>query len=228
MTIKKIAATMTAIIFCLIFTACGASKEKIEEANAAIEEMKNAKLKTEAAYMDITDSSRKNELDILANEAEQIETTEVEKISANRIDEFITKVKELTQSYKSMESQFSYSLSQETLEKEEKAKHKYYNVYIVNKTGMNLTKMAFHDITAQKGSGNILGDGVTLQDGYTLMGCRLDIFAESTEWVFIVEDENEEEYFFNARDFIGKDLEGKSIILQTEADTGDHIATISK
>ena len=227
MTTKMLKAAMSAIILGVILTACGVSQEKIDEAHTAIETMKKAKEETEASYLDITDSSRKNELDILAKEAEKYEATDVEKLGG-KIEDFISDVSELTQSYQSINNQFSYIKNQEALDKEEKAKHSYYNVYIQNKTGKNLDSIKLRDVVAEVSSDNFLGDDVTLQDGYILMGCQIDIYADSAEWIFILEDDEGGEHFLSCENLKGKNLEGKTFVLSIDPNSGEKTATISQ
>ena len=229
MTIKKITKAASAMIICMFLIACSASQEKIDEAAQAVETMKKARAAAEETYLDITDDSRKNEINILANEAKELESTDISKLGANKIDSFITKVSELTSSYQSMESDFSAILELETLEREDRKKKTTYNVYIANKTGMNFSRVVFHDVKKEMSGDNLVGKDAVLPDGYTLMGSWIDIYTDSDEWVFICENEQDEElYYFRCEDLKGRNLEGKTLVLKSDPDSGDRIATISE
>ncbi len=229
MTIKKITKAASAMIICMFLIACSASQEKIDEAAQAVETMKQARAAAEETYLDITDDSRKNEINILANEAKELESTDISKLGANKIDSFITKVSELTSSYQSMESDFSAILELETLEREDRKKKTTYNVYVANKTGMNFSRVVFHDVKKEMSGDNLVGKDAVLPDGYTLMGSWIDIYTDSDEWVFICENEQDEElYYFRCEDLKGRNLEGKTLVLKSDPDSGDRIATISE
>jgi outer membrane murein-binding lipoprotein Lpp len=229
MTMKKITKAASAIIICMFLIACSASQEKIDEAAQAVETMKKARAAAEETYLDITDDSRKNEINILANEAKELESTDISKLGANKIDSFITKVSELTSSYQSMESDFSAILELETLEREDRKKKTTYNVYVANKTGMNFSRVVFHDVKKEMSGDNLVGKDAVLQDGYTLMGSWIDVYSDSDEWIFICENEADEElYYFRCDDLKGKNLEGKTLVLRIDPDSGDRIATISE
>lgn len=229
MTIKKITKAASAMIICMFLIACSASQEKIDEAAQAVETMKQARQAAEETYLDITDDSRKNEINILANEAKELESTDISKLGANKIDSFITKVSELTSSYQSMESDFSAILEQETLEREDRKKKTTYNVYVANRTGMNFSRVVFHDVKKEMSGDNLVGKDAVLPDGYTLMGSWIDIYTDSDEWVFICENEQDEElYYFRCEDLKGRNLEGKTLVLKSDPDSGDRIATISE
>ncbi len=229
MTIKKITKAASAMIICMFLIACSASQEKIDEAAQAVETMKQARQAAEETYLDITDDSRKNEINILANEAKELESTDISKLGANKIDSFITKVSELTSSYQSMESDFSAILELETLEREDRKKKTTYNVYVANRTGMNFSRVVFHDVKKEMSGDNLVGKDAVLPDGYTLMGSWIDIYTDSDEWVFICENEQDEElYYFRCEDLKGRNLEGKTLVLKSDPDSGDRIATISE
>ncbi len=224
---KKIKIALSAVLVGVFLVACGASQEKIDETKQALENMTAAMEAVEAKYLDITDSSRRRELDILAKEAEELKSIEIEKLSEKRIDALLSQIKDLTASYQSINEQFTAILNEETLNREEMAKHKYYDVYVVNKTGKDFAHVNFVDDATDMHL-VLVEDDSLFKDGYTLMGGIIDVYEDSERWSFNCIEENGTEYFFHCDDIKGRDLDGATITLTIEADSGDPIATVSK
>ncbi len=216
---KRLSAVSVAALICLLLAACGASQEQKDEAAAAVSAMKEARLAAETTYLDITDSTRGRELEIIGKEADTVEAVEIDTLSEKKADETISHAKELTSSYKTMGEEFAQILKEETIVREERAKHKFYEVYILNETGKNLIDINFQDERTDETSWHLLGDDAVLKNGYTLMGCSLDICEGTTEWTFICEDETGSEYYCRCQNFAGKDLSGKTVILKLDPES---------
>ena len=208
-----------------MLAACGASKEQKEEAASAVSSMKEARQTAETTYLDITDSSRGRELEIIGKEADTVEAVNIDKLSEKKADEVISKARELTSTYKSMGDEFAQILAEETAIREERAKHTFYEVYILNETGKNLIDINFQDERTDETSWHLLGEGAVLKNGYTLMGCSLDICEGTTEWTFICEDENGQEYYCRCQNFAGRDLSGKTAVLRLDPESTQNEGT---
>lgn len=189
MTRKKILITMITGVLMLALTACGPSDEKLSEAETARNVLVEAKTNAEETYLDISDESLRSSLDELSQKEAEIEALEFQKMNDKKIDEVLPEIKDLTDKYQNLLGNLSDTLKSETEVKEEKEKHTELTVYFVNKTGLNLTEIVLHDLTTDTKSDNFLGEGVTLGNGYTLMGVSLDIYKDSSEWEFIVTDD---------------------------------------
>lgn len=208
----------------MALTACGTSDEKLVEATQARDALIEARQSAEDTYLDITDSSLRDKLDELSEEVTEIEALNLEKVGDDKVEqEILPRIHELTGTYQSLQKGLSTTLEKETAEREEADKHSEVDCYFINKTGMNIKSIVLHDITADTYSDNFLGGDVNFKAGYTLMGTALDIYADSSEWEFVVTDEFGTEYSFSCESLIGKEMAGASIVLtyDSAAGTGD-------
>ncbi|WP_026651383.1 hypothetical protein [Butyrivibrio proteoclasticus] len=210
---KKTKTIIASLIMFLtvVLVACGPSDEKLSEAETARNLLIQAKASAEEVYLDITDSSMKDQLDALAEEEAKIEAMDFTKLSDKKIDEILPTITELTEKYQSMKTTLDGTYQAETSQKEEAAKNVGLGSYIINSTGMNITEIILHDITRDTYSENILGDGVTLEAGYTLMGISLDVYSDSTEWEFQIKDENNTTYTLPCESLSGLADSGASL-----------------
>ena len=206
-----------AAMMAVLLVACGPSDEKLAEAEEARNLLAQAKQAAEDTYLDVSDTSQRSLLDSLSDKEAEIELLDFTKMNDKKIDEVLPTITELTESYQNIGKELSGVLTSETQIKEEKAKHKGLEVYFINKTGMNLSKIVLHDISANTYSDNFIGDGVTLQSGYTLMGVTLDIYSDSSEWEFIITDDAGTEYTLSCDSLKGEDLKGASIVLNYDS-----------
>ena len=224
---KKIKIIITAVLLGALLASCGVSQEKIDEAGQSVETMKTAREKAEATFLDITDSSRERELEILGKEADGLIATDINKLNSKKIDSFISQVKDLTVSYQSMNEEFAAILETETQEREERANHTFYDVYLVNNSGKDFTVVNFIDSNTMT-TYKLLDDGAVLKNGYTLMGVRMDINKTSDKWSFNCEEADGTEYFFICEGLAGRDLDGATFTLKINSETGEEIAAVSK
>ncbi len=181
-------AIVTAIL-ALLLVGCGPSEEKLAQAEEARTLLLQARDSAEETYLDITDSTNRQKLDELSGKVSEIEAIDFTKMNDKKIDELLPTVTEITDSYQNMGKEMSEVLQVETEDREEKAKHKKVEVFFLNKTGHDLSKIVLHDKTRDVYSDNYLKDGVSLLNGYSLMGVTLDVYADSGEWEFVVTDE---------------------------------------
>lgn len=217
---------LIAALMAVLLVACGPSDEKLAEAEEARNLLAQAKQTAEDTYLDVSDTSQRSILDSLSEKEAEIEQLDFTKMNDKKIDEILPSIAELTESYQNIGKELSGVLTSETQIKEEKAKHKGLEVYFINKTGMNLSKILLHDISANTYSDNFIGDGVVLQNGYTLMGVSLDIYSDSSEWEFVITDDAGTEYNLSCESLKGEDLEGASVVLSYDSATATGEATL--
>ena len=208
------------ILMAVFLVACGPSDDKLSEAEEARNVLIQAKQTAEDTYLDVSDTSQRIALDELADKEAEIEQIDFKKLNDKKIDEILPGIAELTESYQNIGKELSNILTDETKVREEKAKHKGLDTYFINKTGMNLSKIVLHDISADTFSDNYIGDGVVLADGYTLMGVSLDIYSDSSEWEFVITDDVDNEYTLSCESLKGQTIDGASLVLSYDPATG--------
>lgn len=214
------------LLMAVLLVACGPSDEKLSEAEEARNVLVQAKQTAEDTYLDVSDTSQRIALDELADKEAEIEQIDFNKLNDKKIDEILPGIAELTESYQNIGKELSNILTDETKVREEKAKHKGLDTYFINKTGMNLSKIVLHDISADTFSDNYIGDGVVLADGYTLMGVSLDVYADSSEWEFVITDDVDNEYILSCESLKGQTIDGASLVLSYDPATGTGEATL--
>ncbi len=219
---KKISLfAMLVIVSVLIMSGCGTSEEKLSEVTAAREELLKASQEARETYLDITDASESAKLEELEQQVTEISALDLKRLGDTKVDEeVLPRIAELSEDYSSLQADLSGVYKTETSEKQELEKHSRLDTYFINKTGKNLVSIKFHDITQDTLSDNFLGEDVVLKAGYTLMGTALDIYADSSEWEFIVTDDGGTEYNISCEGLSGKDLEGASIVLKYNSESG--------
>ncbi len=211
---SKILTTFMMMALGLFLVACGPSDEKLAEAEGARSLLLQARQAAEDTYLDITDSDNKDKLKELSDKTAEIEAIDFTKLNDKKIDAVLPTITELTDSYQSMGADMTAILKEETDVREEKAKHLERDVYFINKTGMNLSKLALYDVSRDETSDNYIGDGIYLLNGYSLMGVTLDIYADSTEWEFLITDDGGTDYVLSCSDLRELDPEGMTIVLE--------------
>ena len=191
---KKKSLWLPALLLALTLTACGPSSEKLAQAQEAINLMTGAGQTANETFLDITDTSFKARLDELSAKETELAATDLTKLNDKKIDELLPSINEVTDAYNALNAEMSQILTTETAEREERGKHNEQKAYLVNKTGMNLSEIKLHDISSGTVSDNYLGEGVILQDGYTLMGVSLDLYSNSSSWEFIIKNDVDTEF----------------------------------
>lgn len=216
---SKVLTNLAVAALGLMLVACGPSNEKLQEAEEARSLLLQAREVAEQTFMDITDSSNKEKLKELSGKASEIEALDFSKMDDKKIDEVLPSITEMTDEYQSLGVDMTAILDKETAVREEKAKHEQRDVFFINKTGMNLSKVVLHDLTKDLYSDNYIGEGVTLADGYTLMGVTLDIYKDSNEWEFVVTDEGGTDYVLSCGSIRELDQNGVTIVLEYNTNT---------
>ena len=215
---SKILKSIMMVTLGLCLVACGPSAGKLSEAEEARDLLLKTKQDTENTYLDITDSSNKEKLDELSAKAAEIEAMDFKKLNDKKLEEILPTINEVTGQYQSMRTDMTSILAKENSQRAEKGKHVQRDVYFINRTGMNLTSVVLHDLTKDSYGDNYLGDGVTLVDGYTLMGVTLDVYSDSSEWEFIITDEGGTEHALTCGSI--KDLDPNGVTIVLEYDSG--------
>lgn len=216
---KKARTAIMLAAMTVMLMGCRASEAKIKEAEDARASMITARETAQETYLDITDSSKKAMLDELAAKAAEIESVDFSKMSEKKIDEFLPSVQEVTDSYSDIQGYLDGTLQKEKEAGEEAAKNIQIDAYAINKTGMNLTELVLHDVTKDTFSDNLMGEGVVLQAGYTLMGIELEIHADSSMWEFLVKDENGTPYTLVCENLLEQAKDGISLTLDYDKNT---------
>ncbi|WP_024866112.1 hypothetical protein [Butyrivibrio sp. FCS014] len=222
---KKSLVLSILVMMTAVLVACGPSDEKMAEVTQAMGLMTGAGEAARETFLDITDSSMKAQLDELLEKENEIKAIELEKLNDKKIDEEVMpRIEEVTRGYQDLDAKLSEILTAETATKTEKDKHRFSQVYFINKTGMNLTEIKLHDITQDTYSDNFLGDGVTLEAGYTLMGPALDVYADSSRWEFVIKSDADTEYTLSCESLLPVKAEGLSITLSYDSKTEEGTA----
>jgi len=223
---NKIYIAAGTLVMALLLVACKPSEEKLNEAESARTALIEAKNKAENTYLDITDSSLRESLDKLAAEETEIEKTDFTKMSDRMIDRQLPKITEITEEYKTIQKSLDGILQEETLKREEAANNAAISAYIINGTEYTISELILHDITADTMSDNLLGEGVTLAPGYTLMGVDLNIKKNSTQWEMIIKDDGGKAYSLACGDFNQASKDGISITLNYDSGAGTGAADL--
>ena len=221
---RKLAVFFAATLMALSLMACGTSEEVMQEVTQAMGDLHLARQSAEETYLDITDESAKSEIDELGKKVDELDKLEFEKIGDKKIKEtYLPEINELTLKYGDLGADLTGILNEENEERTELSKHTEKKVYFVNKTGKNLSSIVLHDITRDTYSDNYIGDGVTIQDGYTLMGAVLDIYEDSSEWEFIVTDEADTQHSIPAGNLksLGDDISSVELTLEPASDKAE-------
>ena len=206
------------LMMAVLLVACKPSPEKLNEAEVARAALVEAKNNAENTYLDITDSSLRGVLDELAEKEADIEKANFNKMSDSMIDIYLLKVNELSEEYATVQQALDAILSEENAKREEMAKNSMISAYILNNTEFSLTELVLHDITSDVCSANLLGEGVKLDPGYSLMGVDLEINNESTEWEMLLKDEDGNAYAVPCGDF--KQVSPESVCITLKYDSG--------
>ena len=225
---KKFFTITAALLIMAALVACGPSDEKMAELTEALSLMTGAGEAARETFLDVTDPSMKSRPDELAAKEEELKATEWEKLNDKKIDAILPQITEITQEYQSLGGQLNEVLAAETAQKTEKDKHKFQQVFFINKTGMNLSEIRLHDLTQNTYSDNFLGNGVILEAGYTLMGPALDVYSDSSRWEFVVKSDADTEYVLTCESLLPVNTEGLSITLSYDPKTEEGSATFGK
>ena len=205
------------IMMTTLLVACKPSEEKLNEVESARQILIEAKENAENTYLDITDTELRGSLDKLAEKEKEIEEKDFSNMSDRKIDDFLPKISGLTGEYISIQETLDGKLVEENAIREEAARNRKLRSYITNKTAFTLTEVVLHDVTSDVYSENLLGNGVSIEPGYTLMGVDLDINAESSAWEMIIKDSNGATYNLACGDFSQVTGEGVSLILKYDS-----------
>jgi hypothetical protein len=224
---KRITTTLMMFFMGAMLCACKPSDEKLAEAESARNILLEYREKTEEQYLDITEDTKRAELDELSAQVDEVTAVDFTKMRDKKIDEYLPTVTNLTQQYDEILKSLGIVYESEEAARVEAAKHLESQCYLVNKTGMNLTSVKLHDITQDTTSPNMLGDDVVLNDGYTLMGVILEIYADSKEWEVVVTDENGREYFLTCPSLLGENNDGMSLTLKYDTEKGEGLVETS-
>ncbi len=218
---KKIRTLLVMILTGLMLVACKPSDEKLAEANNARNTLIEYRGRAEQKYLDLTEESNRAKLDELSAQVEETLTVDFTKMSDKKIDEYLPTIRTLITEYEAIVGVMDKTYDSEEAERTEAAKHLEVECYVLNKMGVNITSLKLHDVTTDTLSDNLLGDGVVLTDGYTLMGVMLQVHADSSAWELVASDENGKEYVMPLEGLAGIGADGTSLTLKMNTETGE-------
>ena len=226
MNLQRFKTTMMILAAGVMLCGCKPSDEKLAEAESARNTLVEHMNMTEEKYLDITEDTKRAELDELAAQVQEVQAVNFNKMSNKKIDEYLPTVTELTGKYDQLLNELGVVFEDEEAARIEASKHLEVEAYVVNKTGVNLTAVKLHDVSRDVYSENIIGDGVTLTDGYTLMGVILELYTDSKEWEFVATDENGKELILSCPGLSENNSDGMSITLKYDTESGEGTADI--
>ena len=222
---KKKIAIVVSLMMTLILAGCKPSAEKLSEVEGYVGQLRESQAAAEEKYLDIADTSLRPELDELGVQAAAVYEEDFSKLSNKKIDEKIPEVLLLLGQYEDIQKRLDGTYQEETSANEELAKNQQIDAYIINKCGFDISSIILRDVTTDTYSDNLIGEGEILADGYTLMGVKLEIYADSSQWEFLVKDSNETQRVF-ACDSL-KDVSSEGVSLVFDYDAGTNSGTVS-
>ena len=222
---KKKFLPLGAILLTFALVGCKPSEEKLLEAQDAVVQLQTARQTAEETYHDVADTSLRADLDKLGVKVTEIEAIDFSEMSNKKIDEKLPEISEIMEEYSKIQSKLDGTFQNEQAINAEIAKNKEIQAYVLNKTGFSITSIVLHDKTTDSYSINLLGDGMMLADGYTLMGIVLEYHTDSSEWEFLVKDENDTQHTFTCESL--NDISVNGVALSFEYDKDTDTGTVS-
>lgn len=219
MKMKKSLVILTALVMSIALVGCKPSAEKISEAEGLRTQLQEKRTAAEEKYLDLADASLRPELDALGVRAQAFEGMDFSRLSNKDINEKIPELEVLLGDYDEIQQKLDGEYQVEAQANEELAKNMQIDAYVINKTGMDISSIILHDKTTDSYSGNLVGDGELLQNGYTLMGIKLEVNADSTEWEFLVKDSVDTQRVFSCESLNNASKDGVSLVFEYDADT---------
>lgn len=220
MKINRLICGAGTLMTALLLVACKPSPEKLSEAEALKAALVEAKNNAENTYLDITDSSLRGTLDELAQKESAIENKDFSKLSDSMLEYYVPKMTEITGEYQSIQLTLDAKLAEDNAKREAALKEAMLNATVINNTEFTITEMVLHDMTSDEYSTNLLGDGITVAAGYTLVGVDLDIKIDSAQWEIVIKDDGGKAYSFVCGDFNQASREGIYITLSYDSTAG--------
>ena len=208
---------IAAALMMLVLSGCKPSAEKLSEAEGYVNQLKEYQNAAEEKYLDIADTSLRPELDALGVKAAAVYEEDFSKLSNKKIDEKIPEVLLLLGQYEDIQKRLDGTYQEETSANEELAKNLKIDAYIINKCGFDISSIILRDVTTDTYSDNLIGEGEILADGYTLMGVKLEVYADSSQWEFLVKDSNETQRVFACDSLKDVSSEGVSLVFNYDA-----------
>ncbi len=218
-------AIIVASLLVLMLSGCKPSAEKLSEAEGYVEQLREYQSAAEEKYLDIADTSMRPELDALGVQAAAVYEEDFSKLSNKKIDEKIPEILLLLGQYEDIQKRLNGTFEEETSENEELAKNQQIDAYIINKSGFDISSIILRDVTTDTLSDNLIGEGENLADGYTLMGVKLGINTDSSQWEFIVKDSNGTQRVFACESL--KDVPDEGVSLVFDYDEASDSGTVS-
>ena len=222
---KKRSVLLTAMLMCALLVGCKPSEDKLAEAETARTQLLSARDAAEETYLNIADTSMRTELDSLGVKVTEIEAIDFTNMSDKKINEVLPTITELTESYATVQAKLTGTYQEETSVKEEQAKNVQVDAYFINKMGADISSVILHDLSADTYSENLIIGEQALTAGYTLMGVKLEIYTDSSEWEFVVTDTAGNSYNIPCDDLRTVVEKGVSITFEYDKEADAGVAT---
>ncbi|WP_029231455.1 hypothetical protein [Butyrivibrio sp. VCB2006] len=222
---KKRSVLLTTLLMIVLLAGCKPSEEKLSEAESARSSLLAARDTAEETYLDIADTSMRSELDALGVQVAEIEAIDFTNMSDKKINEVLPKIAELSESYGTVQAKLSGTYQEETAVKKEQAKNVQIDAYIINKMGADLSSIVLHDLSADTYSDDLIAGEDALTAGYTLMGVKLEIYTDSSQWEFVVTDTAGNTYNVPCEDLRGFTEKGVSLSFEYDKETDSGVVT---
>ncbi len=217
---KKLMLSFTTILCILLLSACGLSDENIAKVKEAQSALTKEKENAEDIYGKLTTDSFLDKLTELSTKYDEYKDLEVEKLRNKHVEDIVSGMGELTDSYKALGDEMNTELQAEEAAAAESAKHVEILCYIQNKSGLELSSIIFHDNSQGTDTANMLLEGHSLYSGRTLEGVVLPVNTDSSDIAIVVTDNvgNETTYPLTIVDIASATENGISITLGSPED----------
>ena len=193
---------LTAMLLCLILTACGLSEENLSKLTKSRDALLVQKELAENLNGDLVSEAFIDELSQLASQSEEFSALNFEKVKNKEVEDLVSRMDALTGSYKDISDKISAELSAEESAQKETEKHIEILCSIENASGSELSSICFKDLTDGSVTENYLAEGTTLPGGRILAGVTLPVYSDNSSFCLVVTDtlENEYEYALDLGD----------------------------
>lgn len=172
------------LLVSLLLTACaGASEEKIEQAQTVYAELVKVHNQVVEAHKEIEDASLDEALDTLAGKLEQVDDFALNEMKDEDIDLLIETMNTMKGSYQ------EYLKKIKTIkEAEEAAVLIPVSFSLVNETAESFTNLVLYPSDKEIQRLSVLQPEVSFEPGQILTGLSIDMDAEGTSWVMVLEN----------------------------------------
>lgn len=199
------------LLMSLLFTACaGASEEKIEQAQTVYAELVRVHNQVVEAHKEIEDASLDEALDTLYGKLEQVDDFALNEMKDEDIDFLIETMNTMKSSYQ------EYLKKIQAIKKaEEAAVLVPVSFSLINETAESFRSLVLYASDKEDQKLSVLQPEVSFEPGQSLLGLSVNMDAEGTPWILVLEDTKGTAYEFEL-DVKGFAQEGETLILKPD------------